>query len=408
MQQPLSRAHPERTAWTVVWSAFAVLCVLVVAVPLGARYVLRYSTKVQPATLQVLEGTVRVTNPGSGRLDALTKGQSMGIGEGIVIQLDEKSSADLQFFDGSYVHMLPDSDLTVERVRAPRFGSGVTPNTIALRMSKGKLRLVTSRTARTSAGLDFRLHLQELGTSVALKEDGIYGADVAPEGGEVWAQLGSAVVTGGGRSVRLLAMDQTTLEPGQPPAAPFARAKNLVTNGDFSKALDGWSYYNDQGGDEGNIDGTLTLIGDEGSKAARFLRTGSNGNHCETVLEQRIDKALPDPISSLVIKANLRVTSQSLPGGGDSASEYPLMIRMRYRDDFGNENEWVQGFYVGDPRGKPTGTGIQVLQNSGHYFESENLLNTLKPRPSRIVSLKVYAAGWDYESVLSSISLEVQ
>lgn len=411
MQQPLSRAHPERTAWAVVWSAFAVLCVVAVAVPLGARYVLRYSTRVRPATLQVLEGTARVTNPGTGRLDAVTKDQPMSIGEGIVIQLDEKANALVQFSDGSYVRVRPDSDLTVEQIREPRFGSGVTPYTVALRMSKGELALVTSKATRP-AGLDFTLHLQELGTTVALKEDGVYGADVTTEGGEVWTQIGSAVVTGGGRVVRLLAMDQTTLTPGQPPTSPIARAKNLLANGDFRNGLDGWIYYNDQGGDGGNVDGTVTLAGDGGSKAVRFFRTGSStgdrGNHCETVLEQRVDKALPDPISSLAIKANLKVTSQSLPGGGMQASEYPLIIRMRYRDDIGNENEWVQGFYVGDPRGNPTGTAIQVPGTGGYYFESENLLKTLKPRPARIVWLKVYASGWDYESVLSSISLEVQ
>jgi len=407
MQQPVLRAHPERTAWVVVWSAFVVFCVLAVAVPLGIRYVLRYATVGKPATLEVLEGTARVTNPATGRLDAVTKDKPMAIGEGIVIQLDEKTSADLRFFDGSYVHILPDSDLTVERVRAPRFSTGVTPNTISLRMSKGRLRLVTSKVAKPS-GLNFTLLLQELRTTVALKEDGLYGADVAPEGGEVWANLGSAVVTGGGRTVRLLALERTSLAPGAPPTPPVASAKNLLVNGDFKHGLDGWEYYNDQGADGGSVDGMVTLVGEGGAQAVRFFRAGSNGNHCETVLEQKIDKALPDPISSLVIRANLKVTSQSLPGGGILASEYPLMIRMRYRDEFGNENEWIQGFYTGDPQGNPTGSGIQVPRDNGYYFETKNLLDSLKPRPARIVWIKVYASGWDYESVLSSISLEVQ
>jgi len=407
MQQPVLRAHPERTAWVVVWCSFAVFCVLVVAVPLGIRYVLRHATVARPATLEVLEGTARVTNPAAGRLDAVIKGKPMAIGEGIVIQLDEKTSADLRFFDGSYVHILPDSDLTVERVRAPRFSTGVTPNTISLRMSKGKLRLVTSKVVKPS-GLSFTLYLQELGTTVVLKEDGLYGADVGPEGGEVWANLGSAVVTGASRTVRLLALERTSLAPGEPPTPPVASAKNLLVNGDFKHGLDGWEYYNDQGADGGNTDGTVALVGEGGSQVVRFSRTGSNGNHCETVLEQKIDKALPDPIASLVIRANLKVISQSLPGGGILASEYPLTIRIRYRDQFGSENEWTQGFYTGDPQGYPTGTGISVPRGSEYYFETGNLLNVLQPRPARIVWIKVYASGWDYESELSSISLEVQ
>jgi len=412
MQQPVLRAHPERTAWVVVWIAFAIFCMLVVAVPLSVRYVLRYSTKVQPAMLQVLEGTVRVTNPATGRLDAYTRDhEPVALGEGIIIQLDEKASADVRFADGSYVHILPDSDLTLERLRVPRFSTGVTPKTVWLRISKGKLRLVTSKVVKPS-GLDFTVHLQELGATMALKEDGLYGVEVAPEGGEVWTQLGSAVVTGGGRTVRLLAMDQTTLTPGQPPTPPIARAKNLLTNADFSHGLEGWTYYNDQGGDGPSVDGTVTLVGEGSSKAVRFFRTGAGsgdrGNHCETGIKQEVDKDLPDPISSLTIKANLKVVSQSLPGGGRDASEYPLTIRIRYRDQFGSENEWTQGFYTGDPRGYPTGSGIQVLAGSEHYFETGNLLDVLQPRPARIVWIKVYASGWDYESELSSISLEVQ
>jgi len=120
MQQPLLRAHPERTAWFVVWCAFITFCVLVVAVPLGARYVLHYATAVRPARLEVLEGTARLTNPATGRLDAYTKDdKSVDVGEGIVIQLDDKSQVDLRFFDGSYVRIYGPSDLAVERLRAP-------------------------------------------------------------------------------------------------------------------------------------------------------------------------------------------------------------------------------------------------------------------------------------------------
>ena len=82
MQQPLLRAHPERTAWVVLWSAFAVFCLLVVFVPLSVRYVLLYATKPQTATLQTLEGTVVVENPATGHQDVVQRDKSLKVGEG--------------------------------------------------------------------------------------------------------------------------------------------------------------------------------------------------------------------------------------------------------------------------------------------------------------------------------------
>ncbi len=408
MQQPLVRAHPERTAWIIVWSAFAVLCVLVVAVPLSVRHVVRYATVARPAVLQVLEGTVRVINPGSGALDAVTKERgTVEVGEGFVVSLDDKANADLRFFDGSYVHILPNSDLVIERAREPRFAGGVTANTIWLRMARGRLRLVTAKTERP-AGLDFVLRLQDLGAEAALSQEGLFGAEVEAAGGEFWTHLGSAVVTANGIPVRLLALERTTLRPGAPPTAPIASAKDLLTNGDFSRSLLGWASFNDQGADGPSIDGTVSVVSDGDARAVRLLRMGSNGNHCETILQQDINKPLPDPVSSLLVRANVKVSYQSLPGGGSLASEFPLMILLRYRDEYGNDNQWVQGFYYGDPQGYPTRNGEQVPQNNWYLFESGNLLEELNPKPARILGIKVYASGWDYDSMVRSITLEVQ
>lgn len=408
MQQSVLRARPERTAWVVVWGAFALFCVLVVAIPLGVRHLLRYSTVARPASLTVLEGTVRVINPSTGSLDAVTKDRgAVQVGEGYSVMLDDRANADLHFFDGSYVHILPGSDLVVDRLREARFGSGVTPNTIWLRMAEGRLRLVVAKATRP-AGLDFSLRLQELEAEVAFKADGVYGAEVDAAGGEFWTSLGKAVVTSGGRPVTLLALERTSVEPNAPPLPPIASAKDLVTNGDFSNSFQGWAYYNDQGADGPSVDGAMSLATDGDSHAARFFRMGSNGNHCETYLQQDINKPLPDPSSSLVVRANVKVSYQSLPGGGYQASEFPLMILVRYRDEYGNENQWVQGFYYGDPQGNPTLHGEQVPQDKWYLFESDNLLETLNPKPAEILGLLVYASGWDYESQVGSISLEVQ
>ncbi len=406
MQQPVLRAHPERSAWIVLWSAFAVFCLLVVFVPLSARYVLLYATKPQTAMLQTLEGTVVVENPATGHQEVVKKDGTAKVGEGSEITLGEESSADLNFFDGSSVHIRPDSQIYLERVRSPRFGLGVRPNTIWLRMVKGQAKIVTTAvTGRT--GLDFALHLRHLGAVVSIRGDGVYGAEVQTSNAVVFAHRGSVVVTANGKSVQLLAPERTAIELGEPPSGPIADARELLTNGGFDQCLgEGWTVFNDQGNDGGDVPGVWSC--DEETHTVRLYRTNSQRNHCETIIEQVINRDLPDPVSSLVIRANVKVSYQSLSGGGYLASEYPLMIRLKYRDKYGSENEWVQGFYYENPGNNPVTHGELIPRDTWHYFDSKNLLDSLDPKPTRIVSLRVYASGWDYESQIRYISLAVQ
>ena len=84
------------------------------------------------------------------------------------------------------------------------------------------------------------------------------------------------------------------------------------------------------------------------------------------------------------------------------------MIRVKYRDKYGSENEWIQGFYFDNAEGNPTTFGRQIPRDTWYYFESENLLDTLRPTPLRILSIRVYASGWDYESMIRYVSLAVQ
>ena len=408
MQQPAIRAHPERTAWIVLWVSFAVFCLTVVCVPLGVRHILLYSTVSHPPTLQAVEGTAVVDNPATGGQTAVSRDGVVSVPEGSVISLDDKSRAVLSFYDGSSVHLLPGSRLTVEAVRGPRFGMGVTPVTIHLRVASGAVKVVASD-PRSPHGLDFSLALPLLGAKVSAARDGVYGMEVQSDGAEVFANRGSVVVTALGKSVLLKAPERTTIRAGEPPSAPVADARELVQNGDFAEGLDAsWKVYNDQGNDGPSVDGTAVRLEVEGSPAVRLYRSGSGHNHCETIVEQRLNRDLPDPVSSLVVRANIKLVSQGLSGGGFMGSEFPLLIRIKYRDVYGSENQWVQGFYYDNPDGYPTGTGQWLPRNTWQLYESPNLLETLNPKPFRIVSVSVSASGWDYESMIRWISVAVR
>jgi len=408
MEQPALRARPERAAWLVVWAAFAVFSLLVVFAPLTVRHVLLYSTVAHPTTVQALEGTAVIDNPSTGEEFAVTKGQLRTIDEGSVLSLDDTSRAALHFFDGSSVHLRPGSRVSLERVRGPRFSLGVRPISIWLRVVSGRVKVVTTAPSRP-AGLDFVLRCPVLGADVSISGAAVIGVEAESKGAEIFANRGSAVVSAGGKSVRLVAPERTMVKAGWQPEPPIADARELIVNGGFQDRLEqGWTVFNDQGNDGGDVAGTAVRTIDEGLPAVRFYRTGSERNHCETVIEQKVDRDLPDPVSSLEVRAYLKLINQSLSGGGYMGSEFPLIIRLKYRDIYGSENEWVKGFYYEPAQGNPTGTAEAYPKDSWQLYESGNLLEILEPKPFRIVSLRVYASGWDYESMFRWISVAVQ
>jgi hypothetical protein len=196
---------------------------------------------------------------------------------------------------------------------------------------------------------------------------------------------------------------------GSPPTAPTGVAKNLVVNGDLADGLSvGWRVFNDQGTDGGEVDGKAEMVVDEGRRAIHFARSGAHGNHCETAIEQTLDRQLPDPVTSLELRATVKVRYQGLSGGGYLSSEFPLMIRLTYRDVYDSEAEWVQGFYYQNTENNPTMYGLEIPRNQWYLFESENLLETLPIRPYKIIRVRVYASGWDYDSLVSDVSLIVE
>ncbi len=98
------------------------------------------------------------------------------------------------------------------------------------------------------------------------------------------------------------------------------------------------------------------------------------------MIEQRIDREVND-MSSLVLRANVKVRHQSLSGGGYLSSEFPLMVRITYRDAYDSQAEWVHGFYYQNDAGNPTTYGQEIAKDQWFPFESPNLLELL-PRPT--------------------------
>ena len=396
------RRNPIRTAWFVLLSAFTILCVLAVAVPTMMRWYLQHAEVKQNAAVESLVGTVVVEPPVGGGPTPLGKGQRMAVPEGTVIRVDETSEAVVTFFDHSFMRLFSGTTVRVNRSRSPRFAPSSEPSRLYLELTGGLVRIGTALSL--GASLDFRVttpHAESL-----LSTDGSYALDAGNDRSEITVYRGHATVTAAGQTTELGVRQRTEVAIGQPPAAPTGVSRNLVVNGEFTDALNvGWRVFNDQGMDGGEVDGQVEMVVDEGRRAAKMSRVGGQGDHCETILEQALDRQLPDPFTSLVVRATVKVRYQSLSGGGYLSSEYPLMIRLTYRDVYDSEAEWIQGFYYQNVEGTPTTFGLQIPHARWYLFESGNLLENLPIRPYKVIRIRVYASGWDYDSLISDISL---
>ena len=396
------RKNPERVAWAVLLLSFAAFVLVVVGGPLGVRWYVASAEKEQKAVVESLVGTVVVEPPVGRGAVPLGRGQSMAVSEGTVVRVDETSEATITLFEGSFVRLFPGTSVRLERMRAPRYSGRQRPRSIWLNLFGGRASIGTAPALST----DLDVRVVSLQGAAELQADGKYIVSATIDRCDVSTYRGLADVSAEGQRVTVTARQRTSMELDQPPAPAVDVARNLVRNGDFHEGLDvAWRVFNEQGTDGGDVDGTVDVVEDEGRTAVRFARAGGHGNHCETVLEQTIDTQLPDAVTSLTVHATVKVRHQSLSGGGYLSSEYPLMIRLTYRDVYDSETEWIQGFYYQNTAGNPTTYGEEIPRDTWHFFESGNLLEELPVRPYKIMRLRVYASGWDYESLISDVSL---
>lgn len=403
------RKDPTRLAWTVLIVSFLIFCTLAVAIPLGVRWFLINATRHHEAQVTCLEGTVVVEDPQQGGARPILKGETISVAEGVVLSVDQTAQAQVTFFDQSQLRLFPATSVVLQRMTAPRFSVSQRPAQISVYLRGG--RLYVNTVLRGSSPLEFKV--ESLQASSLLAGDGAYTLEVSNERSDVIVQRGSANVTAlpvsagvAPAQVALGPRQRTVVELGQTPLAPLKAERDLITNGDFTAPLEtGWTVSNDQGGDGGSADGTAELVVDESRRAVRFFRTGGEFNHCETIIEQALNRDLPDPLTTLRVRATIKLVEHSLSGGGYLSSEYPLMIRVRYRDIYGSEGEWIRGFYYHNLNNNPTMHGQQIPQGSWYFYESENLAEVLDPKPSRILWVRVSASGWNYTSLVSEISL---
>jgi hypothetical protein len=399
------RRNPQRVAWTVLWVAFVTFCVLAVGIPLGIRHYLLNATEEQDTQLQVIAGTVLVEKDQGGNPIGVTESMELTPGDKAVT--DASSRATLDLFERSHVILYSNTNLELERVETPRFAVSGQPNRIILNLTGGLIRAGVALPGER----DTLFRIVTPHTSVRL-EEGSYRIEVTNEGTQVTTVRGRALV---GRHILPQGMRTTVdLNGGLP--IPLPAAQNLVENGNFEQAMNS-DWLTDTVVLAASVAPPVVEMVEDGSRpAVRFLRREQDdGNHTEVSITQKMDKNVRD-FDQLRVSLDVKLDFQSLPGGGQLSSEFPIIVRLDYKDLWGSDKFWLHGFYYQNQAGYPIASdwwgqprGEQIPQGVWYPYESDNLMELLgENKPAQITGITVYASGWNYDSQVSEIQVVVE
>ena len=393
----LSDREVEHIAWTVLVCALAGFLILLIGLPALGYWFVNNATDGHETDLTVLSGTVIVEIAGR---DPSGEQKQRMVPEGATIRTDSNTRVELKLFDGSSVIVFPDSQLTLNAARSPKFSISKQPYSAWLTLARGRMRLSVGAEEQVAFSVD-----TPHGTSDYT--EGSYSLEVTSDQSEVVVRSGQAHIATGNGTLVLSTRERGQLHAGEQPRGPFPAQRDLIVDGAFQATLDNWRAYNDQGGDGGQVDGEVQPATDSGRKAVRFVRHDSQGNHDDAGIEQVINKDVTDA-DVVRLHLDLRVNGQSLSGCGYVSSECPVMVKIRYRDVKGGENLWVHGFFAQNPEGKPIKDADQVPLGLWYPYESEDLTDILNPKPAQILSVQLYASGWDFDSLVSDAGLIVE
>lgn len=399
--------NPERTAWAVLITAFVIFCFLAVGVPLSIRWYLLYATVPLPAQLNPIEGKPLVWDKGDEEargvvdwraVEEETRIRTDEVDRAMVtVGLEEEGETVL-----TTVHLYNNAELLLRQVREPRFRLSSEPYRVELEVIRGRVRIVAARPA--ARPLKLVVHTPHCRAELA---DGSYSVEVNDGETEVTVRYGEAQVIAVGKLVVVGLGERTVVPWGQAPASPLPAARNLIVNGDFTEPL-APSWQTDTYQYDPDVEaGTARIATVGGRRAVFFSRRGEDdGIHTETGISQIIDQDVRD-YDFLKLRLDVRLMYQSLPGAGYMSSEFPLMVRLDYTDVYGKEQFWVHGFYYRDPEEDWSILNGQKIPSFVWYpYESGNLVQILQAtRPAHINSIRIYASGWNYESMAAEVGL---
>ena len=403
------RRNPERLAWTVLSLAFATFCALAVGIPVGIRSYLMNATDAHEARLQVIEGTVLVQEERKSDLTAVI--ESAAIMPGDEVLTDSTSWATLDLFERSHLTLYNNTNVYLEASESPRFALSDRPNRINLNVTGGMVRIGVALPAERPT--DFTVDTPHI--SFVLGE-GSYRIEVNNEGTQITVVRGRALARGEGFTLVVPQGTRTQIDLSGQPAAPLPAARNLIQNGNFQEPLTSNWVTSTVILDPSREPPRVEVVENGGRRSVRLVRREEDdGVHSEVAIRQNLDQDVRD-FRRLELSLDVLLDFQSLSGGGQLSSEFPIIVRLDYKDLWGNDKFWTHGFYYQNQAGYSIGKdrwgqplGEKIPRGVWFPYESGNLLELLgDDRPAHLTGITIYASGWNYDSQVSEIQLIVE
>lgn len=422
------RENPERLAWIIMLVSFACFCMLLVLIPMAVAYTMRYASLSQEARLSVTTGmtgkvalyiaedaeALFVFDPRDNIREGMRIVSRDGAAQGTVeFKSDTPDNAEL----GS-VQFFSDTDLKIERIRRPLFASSSEPYYVRLNLKAGQARVLSN----SSDGRPLHVDLVTPHGLVSM-DGGSYQVTVLEANPSVSETQTIVNVRSGtaeliqGRTDRLLLNENQSawLRHGAMAEQPQSSGQNLIVNGGFvPPVLDTWQ---SNVADNVLFPGNVQFDRDEGRRVAFFSQGNANG-HSDIGITQPISLDLDlQTLDSLVLQMDVKILFQSISGAGQLSTEYPVRAQIEFISVYGQTINWGHGFYYRKVEPNvpfpPPPEAVSTLINQGEWYTyvSNNIIEELKQQgtpPARINSIRIYASGHNYQSMVSEIDLRTQ
>lgn len=438
-----ARRRQVRRAWAFLSTAalaFALLC----SALFGAGYwYLGHATVKQLVCVDVVQGDrafVRAAyqlhwsavprRSGSCASRALSQGPASVtyLREGDTLKTEDGTRVFLTLWDGSStVEVFERAQLKITELRTTQYMSRA--GLFSMEQTRGLVRVGLAPGDYSRS----RFQVVAGDTTVVMKEGGqrtgggsflvevktgADGESVAAVRASVRRGVGAVRVAGTDAEVRLGANEQTTVPAGGVPGPPTPARRDLVANGLFVPSSDGlgngegrfahWqkiSTPGQAGGGFGQLRPVTETIDGQPVSALEVSRSLDSTDPANTGLRQPLDVSVAYLVA-LELTADVKVLEQNLPAGGQAGSEYPIIVRINYRDIASEAQHVIWGFSLGpDPPGVKPAAGRAELVPAGEWSRLRIDLRTLTPQPVQLDSIEVYASGHGYRARITNVAI---
>ena len=286
---------------------------------------------------------MQVLAPGASDRTAVTERRVAPEGSQLITDASAKGLLTVSTDDAgervlSTVQLWGDTAVTLTQIRTPRFDLSEDPHRTDLTLTRGRLFIANQR----ADDRDVVMYLTTPQSQILL-DPGTFDVTIEQNETQLRIRSGEAHIIAGGQQVTAGPGQRVTVAEGSTPSLPVPDTVNLILNGTFERPLEPlWTEFAEV--KDGHEPGKIELFEEGRRSGVRFSRRTEDGVPNRAGVQQTVNRDVQG-YDSLALRLDVKLMYQSVPGGGEKATEYPVMVDLFYTDIYGKDLHWYQGFY---------------------------------------------------------------